>query len=236
MRKFIPGFVDPAGTIMTGFGGFQFGLINEGSGAPTNSVQGYQTGALWFRRDGGVDTAIYLNVGNETSSTWVPLASSPLNGLLATAAELNRTAKNSTRPVAAGGAALTVTQALHDGKTVLLDQATGTAVTLPIMSGSGARYRFGVTITKSGGSDVITATAAHLFGGMVVNTDGALAAGTLWVPGFAASPAGSTVITLNGGTTGGRKGDWFEIEDVAAGIGLVRGFVNASGTEATPFS
>jgi hypothetical protein len=57
--------------------------------------------------------------------------------LAATAAEINRAAKNSTRPVAAGAASLTVTQALHDGKTIMLDQATGVAVTLPAMSGIG---------------------------------------------------------------------------------------------------
>ena len=157
-----------------------------------------------------------------------------LSGLTATADEINRSSKNSTRPVAAGGANLTVTQALHDGKTILLDQATGTAVTLPAMTGSGARYRFVCSVATSGGSQVITATGAHLFGGVAQNTD--TAAGTLFTANIAANASGSTTITLNGGTTGGRKGDWIEIEDVATSIGMVRGILNGSGTEATPFS
>jgi hypothetical protein len=233
-QKRIPAYADARGVNVCGFGGVGFGQICEGSGAPTNSVSGYQTGAIWSRRDGGVDTAFYINVGNETSSTWVPIATSSLNGLLATAAELNRVAQLSTREVAAGGANLTVTLAAHDGRTILLDQATGTAVTLPAMTGSGAKYRFVCTVSTSGGSQVITATGAHLFGGVFMNTD--TAAGTLFTAVAAANAGGSTVITLDGSTKGGRKGDWIEIEDVATNIGIVRGSLNGSGTEATPFS
>lgn len=235
-RKFTQHYADPRGILLQSQAGMSFGVFAEGSGAPTNSVAGYSTGCLYVRRDGGAATALYLNVGSETSSSWVIVAGTgvDLSGLVATAAELNRAAQNSTRPVAAGGANLTVTQALHDGKTILLDQATGTAVTLPAMSGSGARYRFVVTVAKSGGSDVITATGAHLFGGVVQNTD--TGASGLFGVAMATNAAGSTTITLNGSTTGGRKGDWFEIEDVASNIGIVRGFLNASGTEATPFA
>lgn len=102
-QMFVPGFTEPLGGIMTGFGGFQFRLVCEGAGAPTNSIPGYQTGALWHRRDGGVDTSIYVNVGNETSSTWVALGTTALNGLLATAAELNTLhLQTLTTPAAAG--------------------------------------------------------------------------------------------------------------------------------------
>ncbi len=104
-----------------------------------------------------------------------------LSTLTATPDEINRNNKASTREVSAAGANLTVTLALHDGKTILLDQATGTAVTLPAMTGSGGRYRFYCSVATSGGSQVITATGAHLFGSFLVGTDGALAAGTLWV-------------------------------------------------------
>lgn len=163
-----------------------------------------------------------------------PTEAAVLDGITATVTELNNVCDSSARPVAAGGANLTVTAALHDGKTILLDQATGTAVTLPAMTGSGSRYRFVVTVTKSGGSDVITATGAHLFGGVFFNTD--TAAGTLFTAVAAANSGGSTTITLDGTTKGGRKGDWIEIEDVATSIGIVRGSLNGSGTEATPFA
>lgn len=73
MRQFIPGFTDILGRIITGFGGIGFGLINEGAGAPQNGVAGYQTGALWSRRDGAAATAIYINVGTELVSSWTAL-------------------------------------------------------------------------------------------------------------------------------------------------------------------
>jgi len=44
-------------------------------------------------------------------------------------------------------ATLAVTQALHEGKLVVLDRAGGVAVTLPAATGSGARYRFFVKTT-----------------------------------------------------------------------------------------
>lgn len=221
-------------------GGIVFGLngdilFSEGTTVPTDATAGYAPGALYLKRAGTIGAQLYFNEGSRTSSLFhvVSTGGLDLSTLTATAAEINRACKNSTRPVA-GGASLTVTQALHDGKTILLDTATGTAVTLPIMSGSGARYRFVCTITTAGGTTVVTATAAHLFGGVWMNTD--TAAGTLFTAVAATNAGGSTTITLDGTTKGGRKGDWFEIEDVAAGIGIVRGSLNGSGTEATPFA
>lgn len=210
-------------------------LFDAGTSVPS-AVSGYAIGSFFMKLSATGPTSWYRNDGTFASCTFNLIQNGvDLTGLTATAAELNRAAKNSTRPVAAGAATLTVTQANHDGKTILLDQATGTAVTLPAMTGSGARYRFAVTATKSGGSDVITATGAHLFGGMTQNTDSANGSSG-FTTGQLANASGSTVITLNGTTTGGRKGDWFEIEDVAASYGQVRGALNASGTEATPFS
>lgn len=225
-------------------------MFDSGPTVPADGSVGYGPGCLfidndaagiasWWRNNGTFASSLFaqplggVNLsGLTTSVTELNL----LTGLLATAAEMNRATKLSTRLIAAGSASLTVTLALHDGKTILLDQATGVAVTLPAMTGSGARYRFVCSVATSGGSHVITATGAHLFGSLLVNTDSALAAGTLWTNGIATSPSGSTVITLDGSTKGGRKGDWFEIEDVATSIGIVRGFLNGSGTEATPFS
>lgn len=229
--KHIPSYADPRGVIATGFGGIGFGLICEGAGAPTNSVAGYQTGAIWARRDGGAGTALYLNTGNETSSTWLPLVltGTDLSGLTATAAEINRNNTVSTRLVASG-ASLAITQALHDGKTVVL--AAAAAITLPAMTGTGARFRF--VLPQDATAVTITATAAHLFGTLLQNTDTALGSSgftTASIPG-----GGSTIITLDGTTKGGRKGDWIEVEDVATSVGIVRGQLNASGTEATPFS
>ena len=46
----------------------------------------------------------------------------------------------------AGGATLTVTRALHDGHRILLDTAAGTIVTLPAASGTGACFRFMISL------------------------------------------------------------------------------------------
>lgn len=215
-------------------------LIAYGTTKPTDGTAGYAPGCLWINVSAYSEaTTLYFNTGTLASCTFTAMdlnlaEMALITGLAATAAELNRAAKLSTREVAAGAATLTVTLAAHDGKTILLDQATGTAVTLPAMTGSGARYRFVCSVATSGGSQVITATGAHLFGGVYFNTD--TAAGTLFTAVAAANASGSTTITLDGSTKGGRKGDWIEIEDVATNIGIVRGSLNGSGTEATPFA
>ncbi len=46
-------------------------LFASGSGAPTNSEAGFQTGCIYQRVDGGANTAFYINEGNAASSTWV---------------------------------------------------------------------------------------------------------------------------------------------------------------------
>lgn len=228
-------YADQKGTILEGF---RVGLMAFGqqSSLPANAQAGYEPGALLIVTDGAAGACLYKNEGTKTSSLWVPISTGGINlsTLVATAAELNRSSQLSSREVAAGAATLTVTLAAHSDRTILLDQATGVAVTLPAMTGSGAKYRFVCSVATSGGSHVITATAAHLFGSIFMGTD--TTAATLFTAVTAENVGGSTVITLDGSTKGGKKGDWFEIEDVAAGIGLVRGHLNASGTEATPFA
>jgi hypothetical protein len=74
-----------------------------------------------------------------------------------------------------------------------------------------------------------------LFKGMIVGqsaTDSATDAARTWVPG-----ATDDTITLNGTTTGGKDiGNWIEFTDCSATMWAVRGFITASGSEATPFS
>lgn len=202
-----------------------------GVAAPTNGAVGYAPGCIWqnIALAYAELTSLYVNTGTLASATWQ--AGNLMPGLLATVAELNRNNKASTR-VVGSGANLTVTQALHDGKTIAL--AATAAVVLPAMSGSGSRYRF--VCPQASAAVTITATAAHLFGGVSMATDSAFAAGTLFTVGWANGAAGFTVITLNGAATGGGKGDWIQIEDVASGVGIVSGQLQGSGTEATPFS
>jgi hypothetical protein len=156
---------------------------------------------------------------------------SVLDGITATAAELNRAADVSTRVVNATAATLAVTAADHDSKVVTLNRAGGIAVTLPAASGSGAKLHFivGTTFTTSGtikvanASDVMTGTAllAQDAGDTAVMFETA---------------ATSDTITMNGTTTGGIKGDSYELIDIAANLWWVRVVGSASGSEATPFS
>jgi hypothetical protein len=154
------------------------------------------------------------------------------SAVTATAAEVNRVADVSGRLVAAGSS-LTLTEAAHDGKTILLDTAAGSTVTLPAASGSGARFRFVIKTVATSNSHIIkVANASDAINGIIYT----LSDDTAAVKGFAAAATDDT-ITLNRTTTGSvSKGEFIEIEDIATNVFAVRGFTQSTGTEATPFS
>lgn len=126
---------------------------------------------------------------------------------------------------------LTVTADGYAGQTIVSNLAATQTATLPAATGSGNIYRFFVNITKTG-SLIIQVNAAPgtdiIQGGVSVATD---AAGVSVL-----ASATADTITLNGSTTGGLKGSWLELQDVASGVWRVGGFLVSSGTEATPFS
>lgn len=156
-----------------------------------------------------------------------------MDGILATTAELNRAADVSTRLIAAG-ATLSVTEALHDGKIIRLDTATGSVCTLPAATGSGAVFHFKVSVLATSNSHIVkVANASDIIQGIVnlIDTD---TAGT--TTGFATA-ADSDTITLNRSTTGSvMRGEWLELVDVATNLFLVRGQLANTGSGATPFS
>ena len=131
------------------------------------------------------------------------------------------------------GAALSVTRVAHAGKTGLLDTAAGSVVTLPASTGSGDVYKFLVTVTATSNSHVIkVANATDEFRGFVFQDASEATAPNTW---WAAD--NDDTITLNRSTTGlAAQGEYFEIVDAVAGHFYVRGFSQASGSEATPFS
>lgn len=135
----------------------------------------------------------------------------------------------------AGGSATTLTVADHEGKTILLDTLAGTTITLPAATGSGAKFRFVVSVVNTSNSHVIEVADATdiMYGNIIANSTGD-------TPDLAQpwpTAADSDTITLNGTTTGGLAiGDWIEVEDIKANAWAVTGVVTASGTEATPFS
>lgn len=211
------------------------GILSYTRGAPTNSIGGYEPGALNWDL---TNTVLYFNAGSKTSSNWVDISTAAqlLPGLLATAAELNRSSQVSTRnvSVAAATTTLSLTLASHEGKTVLVAPTGGLVITPPAATGTGGIYTLAVTATVTGGSLTIDFKAANASD--VINGTGyQFKAGTGLVA-YSAS-TNTNLITLNGTTTGGIIGDIVQIQDVATNQWVIRLFsTQATGTVATPFS
>ena len=157
-----------------------------------------------------------------------------VDGVLATAAEINRVADVSTRLVAAG-ASLTLTEAAHDGKIIALDTAAGSTITLPAASGSGMRFTFLVTVKPTSNQHRIDVVGNDEFVGSldILDMDAAAQAS------FAAlDAADNDRLDLNGTTKGGLVGDWIELIDLVADNWHVRGQLvcPAGSNVASPFT
>ena len=116
--------------------------------------------------------------------------------------------------------------------TIVVSAAAGLSLTLPAATGTGDYYRFHIQTTVTSNNVIILVANATdvMTGSARVAQD---AGDTVVVFETAAA---SDTITLNGGTTGGLRGDAIEIRDMAAGFFAVTVTSAATGTEATPFS
>lgn len=137
-------------------------------------------------------------------------------------------------PISVTASAVTLERHIHREAVVVLNRAAGVTVTLPAASGTGDRYRILVGTTVSSGSDIIqVANASDTMVGHVATglTTGAAGAD------FGEAVGGTDdTITMNGTTTGGVKGSYVEVQDVAANLWLVQGNLVGSGTLATSIS
>lgn len=129
-----------------------------------------------------------------------------------------------------------ITVAEHAGRTLLLGEVGGNALvtlTLPDATGSGATYKFIVSVANTSNYVIKVPDANNTIDGIMLYLD---EDGTA-VSAFP-TVAASDTITLNGGTTGGIIGDYLEIIDIAADQYHVRGVmrVAAGANPATPFS
>lgn len=151
---------------------------------------------------------------------------------IASVRQVGRNCRVDQRLVAAGSA-LTLTQAEHEGRTICLDTATGSTVTLPAATGSGAMYKFVVSVIATSSNHVIkVANATDVISGLVF-----VATTTSDNAEVFQTSATSDTITLNRTTSGSVKvGEWFELLDVASGVFTVRGMTSATGSEISPFS
>lgn len=152
----------------------------------------------------------------------------------ATAAEINRVADTSGRIVNATAATLTVTEALHDGKIVVLDRAAGIAVTLPTAA-AGLNFEFIVKTTFTGAASIKSVAGADIMIGHAImgnNTDNTV---VNWQ-----ATAADTYDTIDmlgtANSTGGMAGQRIRITGLAANRWYVEIIGDAAGTEATPFA
>jgi len=151
----------------------------------------------------------------------------------ATAAEIDRVADTSARLVAAG-ATLTVTQALHDGKTIALDTLAGSVCTLPAATGTGMRLRFVVSAAPTSNFHSIACVGTDEMSGVIFQVDTDSADALVAYPAIAAD--NYDTIQLNGTTKGGLIGDTIVLEDVVSGTWALIGFTNGNGTVTSPLS
>lgn len=134
--------------------------------------------------------------------------------------------------VSATSANLTVTQAEHAGRVILLNRAAGVTATLPAATGTGAKYEFIVGTAASGGSYIIkVADATDVMAGTAYGDDGDGEPANGWP-----TAADSDTVTMDGSTKGGLIGDRFSFVDIALNTWAVLGFMTQGGSEATPFS
>lgn len=134
----------------------------------------------------------------------------------------------------AAGSDLTLTEKDHAGRTILLNTAAGSTVTLPAANGGGAVYRFVVSVLATSNSHIIKVANASdaMQGGVVTRDDTANNAES-----FFATAGTSDTITLNRSTTGSVTiGEYIEIIDIATNRFQVNGLISNTGTAATPFS
>lgn len=132
-----------------------------------------------------------------------------------------------------GGSSLILNNIVHNGKIIKLDTAAGTTCILPPATGSGAKFKFVVTVIATSNSHIIkVANTSDTMIGTILSVDDTSDNAV----GFRAVAASDT-ITLNRSTTGSvSKGEWIEITDIAVNVFAVTGVITNTGTPATPFS
>jgi len=158
----------------------------------------------------------------------------PGTEITATADELNRTVDASSRVVTTTATALNLTITEHGERVVLINTNSTVAntFTLPLATGTGARFTLINNITQTQGSVVIAANGT-------TNTLAGIAfmfSSTEEAALCAVTSATSDKITLNLTTTGGLGGDRIECIDSASGVFTVTAWLNGNGSIATPFA
>ena len=129
-------------------------------------------------------------------------------------------------------ASTTLSNKRHGDGGVVVNAAAGLTMTLPAASGSGVKFDIVIGTTVTSNSVILqVANSTDIMTGNVMSAADSGSSVNGWEAG-----ATDDTITLNGTTTGGVKGDYITIRDVASGVWNVRMVSSSTGTEATPFS
>jgi hypothetical protein len=190
----------------------------------------------------GVTVALFATSGTawramEGAPAGVTASAAELNitdGLLASTAELNRAADVSTRIVNCTASSLVVTEADHDGKTIVLDRAAGIAVTLPAAA-AGLKFRFIVKTTFTSAASIKSVSGADVMIGYALMGNDSDNTVVRW-PSVAGDTADTIDLLGTSNSTGGMAGQEIDIEGLAANLWFVKIVGDAGGTEATPFT
>lgn len=172
----------------------------------------------------GVSKITALHIGASGSETQV----------VATAAELNATCDVSTRIVNVTTTPLTVTEATHSGKTIVLDKADGLAITLPAAA-AGLKFKFIIKTTITSASTIKSVSGADIMIGYALMGNDSDNTTVRW-PVVAGDTADTIDLLGTANSTGGMAGQTIEIEGLAANLWFVKIVGDAAGTEATPFA
>ena len=192
------------------------GTYTVGTGVPINGTAGYAPSCIWNNLLGSPGTLLYMNTGTVLSSVWV---------------NVDFALEQTLTPLANLTAAATLSPSANAGRTTTLNASGGFTVTLPSATGSGNIYKLMVGTVSTTGY-IVSTNGTDVYKGWVEIS-------TVANPAALSTFSTTTLknITLNGTTTGGVSiGDVLEIQDIAANVWAVNGFVTGSGTIASPFS
>lgn len=175
-----------------------------------------------------------VNIGTTKVTALHIGASGSETEVTATGAEINRSCDASARIVTTTATALALTVTQHAEKVVLINTNSTVAntFTLPVATGSGAKFHLINNIAQTQGTVVFAANGTT---DVLVGTCCSYNTTAANAEAFRTT-ATSDKVTLNLTTTGGLGGDEFEAWDSAANTWTVRVKVIGSGTLATPFS
>lgn len=160
-----------------------------------------------------------------------------VTGTLSAAATTLGTLNYKAQVTDTGGAFATpiVLTAAQSGRVILVDDAAGLDFTLPAISAAeiGTKFEFLVTTTVTSNSFRVTAASGDLLRGGVFIVDFDTAnTGTYFTP----DESNDLIMTMNGSTTGGKKGTKVTFTAITATGWFVDGLVFGDGVLATPFS